>query len=276
MRCPRCESRDLDLAGNAPDGRRRIRCETCAHEWIHGEELRASVARAPLKSTFGQAQARFETAAIATPDRLTRVESLRAIFLERTPSSPPDVAEFRTRYRRAFSKDGLAQSDPQLFKDFANSNVGANPGNMSVFNDAWNAMGPEAGAQHVRDAVNYLLHEDDRGPIEDRLTYLIDPKCQVGIKGFKEALLTKVLCMAYPDRFLPIVKYTGAAGKREIASAVFGLTLPAPDSVTVTIGRLIVWSNDRIVSLLGDHFEDMEHAAAFLWWAKDQPRPHAT
>jgi hypothetical protein len=56
------------------------------------------------------------------------------------------------------------------------------------------------------------------------------------MKGFKEALLTKVLCIVYPDRFLTILMYTGLAGKREIARSLWGLDLPDPQKVDWTIG----------------------------------------
>ncbi|KPI16136.1 hypothetical protein OV450_2467 [Actinobacteria bacterium OV450] len=55
--------------------------------------------------------------------------------------------------------------------------------------------------------------------------------------GFKEALLTRVLCVTDPDRFLTILKYTTeAGGKREIARMVYGLELPSPESVNWTRG----------------------------------------
>jgi hypothetical protein len=39
----------------------------------------------------------------------------------------------------------------------------------------------------------------------------------------------------------------------------------------MTIGRLAVWSNDLILGLVGaEDFKTQQHAAAFLWWAKDQ------
>ncbi len=48
-----------------------------------------------------------------------------------------------------------------------------------------------------------------------------------------------MLCIAERKRFLPIVKYTGAAGKKEIAETVFGLRLRDLEATSFTIGRLI-------------------------------------
>ena len=146
----------------------------------------------------------------------------------------------------------------------------SNPGNMSVFNDAWNEVGSEPAASEVRQMIEYLLRGPQSVPLEERLTQLIEGTKPFGIRGFKEALLTKVLCVVFPDRYLTILKYTGTAGKREIARSIWGLELPDPENVTWRIGRLVVWSNDLLLALIGDGFETQQHAAAFLWWAKDQ------
>ncbi|MFE5486499.1 hypothetical protein [Streptomyces sp. NPDC056527] len=63
---------------------------------------------------------------------------------------------------------------------------------------------------------------------------------------------------------------TEAGGKCEIARMVYGLELPGPESVNWTLGRLILWSNDLLLDLAGEGFANRQHAAAFLWWAKDR------
>jgi hypothetical protein len=117
---------------------------------------------------------------------------------------------------------------------------------------------------------NYLLYPNDDSSIEDRLTNLIEGRRGLGMKGFREALLTKVLCMVEPQRFIPILTYTSKAGKREYAKWVYDLDLPEPATVSWTIGQLIFWSNDLLADLAGQGFEHMEHVGEFLWWAKDQ------
>lgn len=170
-----------------------------------------------------------------------------------------------------FSTDGLWECNPQDLKDFANNSIGAHPGNMSVFNNAWNDLGPEAAAERVRNTVEYLL----RGPasirIEDRLTDLITGRKGMGMTGFRESLLTRVLCVVEPERFVPILTYSGeGTGKRDITQAVFGLRIPKQDQVSMQIGRLVFWSNDLLNELLGEGFKSRQHASAFLWWAKDE------
>jgi hypothetical protein len=195
------------------------------------------------------------------PDRLARAERLKAEFLTIRPEPDPRVAPYWAKYQAVF---GAGAGNPQDLKDFANSPVGASPGNMSVFNNAWNDLGPEAAALAVREAVDHLLHGS--GALEDRLTALI--KSRRGMTGFRETLLTKVLCVMYPDRFLTILKYSGSLGKQGIAHSIYGLALPDPAGEN--IGRLILRSNDLLLTLTGAGFTNAQHASSFLWWARDR------
>jgi Zn ribbon nucleic-acid-binding protein len=274
VECPQCSSSDdLVLIENLEDGRKHIRCTACGHDWFRGEER--PVFRAIRSPTFEEMCARFPSAGAAPAGAVLRAAALKAEFLRVHPASDPRAVEFRDEYKGLFSKKRLASTTPNELKSFANADLGGNAGNMSVFNTAWNRMGARDAARRVRQAIGYLLYGPAQSHLEDRLTTLIDGKRELGMVGFREALLTKVLCMVEPDRFLPIHKYTGVTGKKEIAEWVYGLQLPAPEAPTWPIGRLIIWSNDLLVSLVGDGFRDMEHAAEFLRWAKDQARKAA-
>ncbi|WP_445257347.1 hypothetical protein [Nocardioides aurantiacus] len=265
--CNACKTDDHVVLVEALTGtQRRLRCEQCSHEWLRGEPAAQKVAL----PTLDEIKKRFPKPGDVDSNRLARAGELKAEFLKREPEPESNVAPYWARYQQVFSAEGLRSADPQDFKDFANSNVGANPGNMSVFNDAWNEMGADAGAEQVRKVIDYLLRGTSPVDLEDRLTSLIYDTKAFGMRGFKEALLTKVLCVVYPDRYLTILKYTGQAGKREIARSIWGLELPDPERVNWTIGRLILWSNDLLLALLGDGFKHQQHAAAFLWWAKDK------
>lgn len=180
------------------------------------------------------------------------------------------MAPYWARYQAVFSAAGLAVCNRQDLKDFANNTTGANPGNMSVFNRAWNEMGEKDAASRTRASIEYLLRGPDMVPVEDRLTRLILGESVQGMTGFRESLLTKVLCIVEPDRFLPLLMYTGTAGKREIAAHLYGVRLPARESTAMTRGRLIYWSNDLLLELAGDGFVDPVHVAEFLWWASEE------
>jgi hypothetical protein len=269
--CPECSSTELDLVEVLDDERRRLKCDDCGHEWLRGE------ARVVYKTStsIDDLRKRFPSPDDVNPDVLDRASLLKQDYFKTHPASTAQALEFRERYQEIFSPDGLTKATPEDLKYFANANLAGNPGNMSVFNTAWNELGAEEAAQRVKDAIDYLLYGPPNTFLEDRLTNLIEGRRGFGMTGFREALLTKVLCMVEPSRFLPINKYTGQAGKKEIAKWVYDLNLPRPESVSWTIGRLIIWSNDLLLELAGGGFSDTEHAAGFLWWAKDQKRRDA-
>lgn len=266
--CPLCtEDEDVFLIENLPDGRKRVECRRCDYAWDHGEPVSESPRPASLSAIT--LRARFPKAGDVQPAAGERATVLKRQFLAEVSADPdPKVAPFWAKYQYVFSEAGLPEADPKDLKAFANDPTGVYVGFMTGFNNAWNKMGPEEGAHQLRQVIDYLLRGSDPS-LESRLTDLIDGKFHFSIPGFKEALLTKVLCVVYPERFMTIVTYEQ---KRLMAKAVYDLDLPAPDRVSWTIGRLVVWSNDLLRDLTGDGFADQQHAGAFLWWAKDQPK----
>jgi hypothetical protein len=218
------------------------------------------------------ARRRFPGRDAVAPETWRRFEGLRREFLADFPRPDPQTGLYRDVYRQAFSAENLPYTTPNALKDFANSKVVARPGNMSRFNDEWRALGSQRAAEAFRGVVEHLLRGEDPPAPEDRLTELITSDEPPAMPGFREAMLTRVLCIAEPERFLPIFIYTSpAGGKREIARRVFGIELPAPETTSQTIGRLVFWSNDLLVDLIGDRFVDLDHARQFLWWVKDHP-----
>jgi hypothetical protein len=194
------------------------------------------------------------------PVVVARSEVLKAEFLDTVRGEPyPVVEEYWAKYQKVFRGGGTAQD----LKDFANSPIGASPGNMSMFNRAWNEIGPEAAEIAVRESIEYLL--SGPGELEDRLTELIRGR---SFPGFRETLLTKVLCVIYPDRFLTLLKYAGTLGKQGVARQIWDLELP--DATRSTIGDRIVESNDLLLELVGEGFGSAQHASSFLWWARQR------
>jgi hypothetical protein len=268
--CPNCSSEDINGTPQA-DSRLLIHCNACGTEWLRGEARRDP--GRPAVRTIDSLHAAFPTAADVRPDVRERVQLLQAEFLLDRPEPDPDVAEYRARYQELFSREGLATATPDDLYEFANSDTVANPGNMSGFNRAWKTQGPDRAATQVRASIEYLLYGPESLRLEDRLTQLIDGKKGLGFPSFnKEPLLTKVLCLVQPERFLPVLRYSAATdGKKEIVKLVFDLDLPAAEKVAWTIGRLVVWSNDLLRSLVGNDIPDLQHATQFLAWAKTRP-----
>jgi hypothetical protein len=265
--CEECSSEDIDLVENLPDDRKQVVCLSCRHSWARG----TTTVTKPAVNSFAEAKRRFPGPENVDPVRLERVNRLKEDFLRCKPAPQPEVDAYWARYQHIFSRDGLQRCDPQDLKDFANTATGARPGNMSVFNTAWNNMGDDLAARRTRDTIDFLLYGPEQIPLEDRLTALIEGDQGKGMTGFKESLLTKVLCIVQPKRFLPLLTYTSPnVGKKEIAELVYELDLPDPSRVRWTIGRLILWSNDVLLNLVGDGFVHTQHISQFLWEIKDR------
>jgi hypothetical protein len=267
--CPKCNSEDI-TGTPQPDSRLLIHCADCGHEWLRGEARRDP--GRPAVRTIDSLHAAFPTVLDVRPDVRERVAMLVSEFQLDHPQPDPEVADYRARFQPLFTREGLPTATPEDLLDFATTDTVASPGNMSGLTRAWKTQGADKAAQKVRESIEYLLHGPDTIRLEDRLTQLIDGK-KVGFPSFnKEPLLTKVLCIAQPDRFLPVLKYSAATdGKKEIVKLVFELDLPHAEKVAWTIGRLAVWSNDLLRSLVGNDIPDLQQATKFLAWAKTRP-----
>jgi hypothetical protein len=268
--CPNCNSEDITGTPQA-DSRLLITCAACGHEWLRGEARRDP--GRPAVQTIDSLRAAFPKPAEVRFDVRERVGTLIADFQPNHREPDAEVAEFQARYEKLFSREGLSSTAPEDLLEFATTDTLASAGNMSGLNRAWKTQGAEKAAAKVRESIEYLLYGPETLRLEDRLTQLIEGKKGVGFPSFnKEPLLTKVLCVVEPERFLPVLKYSAPTdGKKEIAKLVFELDLPPAEKVAWTIGRLIVWSNDLLRSLVGNDIPDLQHAAQFLNWAKTRP-----
>lgn len=215
--------------------------------------------------TIAQARAEFPKAEQVTPATRETLAKLKARFLTLQPEARAEVAPYVTKYQAMFTHDGLVHASPEDLWGFVTSSVIANPGNLGTFYAGWKENGPEATSASLRHTIEYLLRGS--GEDEDRLTDMI----QAGTKGVGVVLLTKVLCITQPERFLAVLPYASdkGKGKQDIGRLVFGLPMPNRDSTGMSPGRLAYWSNDllreALLALPGDPFPDLEHAKHFLW-----------
>jgi hypothetical protein len=268
--CPKCNSEDITGTPQA-DSRLLITCADCGHEWLRGEARRDP--SRPAVQTIDSLHAAFPTPRDVRFDVRERVGTLIADYKLDHRGPVAEVAEYRARYQELFSREGLPSASPEDLLDFATTDTIASAGNMSGLNRAWKTQGPDKAAAKVRESIEYLLYGPESLRLEDRLTQLIEGKKGVGFPSFnKEPLLTKVLCVVEPERFLPVLKYSAPTdGKKEIAKLVFELDLPPAEKVAWTIGRLAIWSNDLLRSLIGNDIPDLQAATQFLAWARTRP-----
>ncbi|MEZ0095513.1 hypothetical protein [Streptacidiphilus sp. EB129] len=186
--CPICsDDEDVEVVRVLDSGRRLVR-HRCGQQWEHGEPVDPKRASA---QSFDSLRARFPRAEDVHPERLDRVARLKAQYLTTRPGFDPAVAAYWERYQKVFSREGLWACNPRDLKDFANTIVGAHPGNQSTFNSSWNDIGDAAAAESTRRTVEYLLRGPEDVPCEDRLEQLLSGTKPFAMSGFKEALLTK-------------------------------------------------------------------------------------
>ncbi|MFJ8114272.1 hypothetical protein [Streptomyces sp. NPDC096132] len=164
--------------------------------------------------SFGDLKARFPKPEDVEPQWRERAARLKERYLATKPGFDSELAAYWAKYQQIFPPDGLRTSAPRLLKDFANSDIGAHPGNQATFNSAWNAMGDAAAGEATSKSIAYLLYGPDEVPVEDRLQQLLSGAQPFAMTGFKEALLTRVLCVMEPERFLS----TSSTRRRRTAS----------------------------------------------------------
>jgi hypothetical protein len=267
--CPKCNSEDINGTPQA-DSRLLIHCEDCGHEWLRGEARRDP--GRPAVQTIDSLHAAFPTPLDVRLDVRERIALLVSEYQLDNRGPSPEVADYRAKYQELFSRDGLRDASPDDLLEFVLTDGVASAGNMSGLNRAWKTQGADKAAEKVRDSIEFLLHGPESLRLEDRFTQLVDGK-KIGFPSFnKEPVLTKVLCVVEPARFLPILRYSAPTdGKKEIVKLVFELDLPSAEKAGWTIGRLAVWSNDLLRSLIGNDIPDLQQAAKFLTWAKTRP-----
>jgi hypothetical protein len=217
--------------------------------------------------TLTEARAAFPKVDQIPVDTAALLADLKARYLLMQPKPSPEVHEYAARNRASFSSpEALAAATPDDLWAFITSPMMAAPGHLGTFYKGWNENGPEATAASLRGTIEYLL----RGPgdEEDRLTDMVGNTYGVGV-----VLLTKVLCVMQPQRFIALLPYESGngKGKQDIGRVAFGLPMPNYDSTGLSVGRLAYWSNDllreALEALPGTSFVDLEHAKEFLWHA---------
>ena len=217
--------------------------------------------------TLTEARASFPKANQIQADVAARLVDLKAHYLLMQPEPSREAHEYAARGRAIFgSPEGLAAATPDDLRAFFTSSVMAAPGPLVAFYRGWRENGPEATAASLRVTIEHLLRGS--GDEESRLTNMVGHTYGVGV-----VLLTKVLCVMQPQRFIALLPYASSngKGKQDIGRVVFGLPMPDPDSTGMSVGRLAYWSNDLLRDSLdllpGRAFVDLEHANQFLWHA---------
>lgn len=274
MQCPKCSSWELDVVERLGGDARILKCLDCGNQWPAGIPPRPAEAG---QTEDERLRAKFPTANDIDPSRLATLEALAA---KHGFNPDPDEEAFKLQYQRLFQADSLPSMTLRDFMRFCGERGGGEGGFANIgraqfaVERAVEELGEVAFLEGVKEAIEYLLY-NDRRPLEQRFTDLVDGKRSPAMSGIREAVLTKVLVAAMPDRFFPLLVFDSpdGSGKRQIALAVLGLTLPSRDRAGWTIGRLAIWSNDLFVDVgKGLGFENLQAAGHFIWslWTENR------
>jgi 5-methylcytosine-specific restriction protein B len=163
------------------------------------------------------------------------------------------------------SSEGLRGFDLAAFRRIFNSSRYGGTGPQSVLNASLRPMGPDE-LEAFADSIEFLLRGD--APIEARIRRLLDP-VDLGVRGLGESVITKLLSIAEPERFIPVFVYTGPKGKGVMLTR---LDLDTEETDDLPRAERAVRSNDVLRERLEPYFPgDPYGMKEFLYWLLDQP-----
>lgn len=203
---------------------------------------------------------------MSMPDDL---EGLVKRFKEEKSYSPPDFEKERERKERraplaaGLTRKALADPDVEIFRRIVSKGKELGfPGQMTFFKTL---LKTEGGPARVAANARYLLY-DGPGDVADRLDELING--ERSLKGMKEAILTKMLAIRYPDEWLTAFVTQGKKGKQKMLAAL-GLD---PVEGGLSKGQRAVESNRRLREALVPFFKnDTSGMTRMAFWALKNP-----
>ena len=178
-----------------------------------------------------------------------------------------DLQEMLAPERLDEATEDPASFDIVRFRRLSTGSYGG-AGNQGQIN-RFLATGGEEAVRALARAMKHLLYA--QGTDAERIdSVLTQPELRV--HGFSEALATKCLAVAYPERWIPLFVYRGSNGKRAIMSLP-QLPVDPPAEYGKTRGQLAVESNDTLKEMLDTHIPaDPWGQMAFLWWVLQRSR----
>lgn len=194
------------------------------------------------------------------PDRIAQL--VRSFRSETGYPAEGDLQRDREREELAAALTPEALATPVLsaLRRLAGPAYGS-PGPQPGFN---RLLQEQSGISRVTAWLQDLLYGD--GDLEQRITRALSGPG--ALPGVKEAMVTKALAVAHPERWIPNYVTTGHVGKRHILEL---LGLP-PTPAGATTAQEMIDSNDRIRAALEPHFpEDAGGMQDFTWWLLQAP-----
>jgi 5-methylcytosine-specific restriction protein B len=188
-------------------------------------------------------------------------DAVRQFRAERGNRNEYDEAQRQARVpmAAALAEDALDELNLIELGRICNSSRYGSTGSTNPVRAALAGAGPNETAR-IRAMVCHLLWGE--GAPEDRLDRCLDND-DLGVAGFGEAPLLKLLAVARSDQFLPLFRLKGERGKLDLIKAL-GLTEPPP---SMSRGARHVATNDVIRRRLDPFFpDDLWGQAEFAVW----------
>jgi 5-methylcytosine-specific restriction protein B len=256
-----------------PAGREPLRGELFVGRWFEGgltgtevgeKTIESAVDLQPVFDRMVRAVGELPGTAEGEHDEFaTLYEEFIASTGYPTEADRTDKAE-REEMAKVISEDGLLAFDLHEFRRIYNTGRYGSPGPQSILNASLSQMSPEE-LDLFASNLEFLL----RGlpPLADRVDALM-PEGDRGVKGFGEAVITKLLAIEYPERILPIYVYRGPKGKGRMLNL---LDMRDPQLDTAATGDRLIRSNDLLRDRLSPLFgEDLLGMSKFLYWLSER------
>lgn len=256
-----------------PAGSSAPRGELFVGEWFPdgltgpevGEQIVATVTK--LQSVFDKMVAAAGEVTTKTDDPDDPLGPIVKRFLDET-GYPADRDQTNKAERiqmvEVISEEGLLGYDAAEFSRIINTGRYVHPGPQAILNASLGQMSPEE-LDLFANNLEYLLRGP--GPLEDRVNALMDSDDR-GVKGFGEAVITKLLAIDRPTEIIPVCVYRGPKGKARMLSL---LDMRDETLDGLEVGKRLVRSNqllrDRLAPFFGD---DMLAMSRFLYWYSGQ------
>jgi 5-methylcytosine-specific restriction protein B len=184
-----------------------------------------------------------------------------------TPADEHQETE-RAMWADRLRSESLPTLDYETFRRLYNSNVYGGTGPQAILNVTLRDAA-EAEWERFLTAVDYLLW-DQADAIETRINRVLDDE-DLGVRGFKDSVIMKLLAVCHPGRILPAFPFTGDHGKARMLKE---LGLPVPP-LSTSAGQRQIESNDALRQLTEPLFPgDAWAQGQFLYWLLDsEPEP---
>ncbi len=262
---PADPDRDVrEIPGSALLGRSSSLVAVAGYADLESFILETAEALGPALAAFTESDSSSSLVLDSKPADDGSLSFLYAEFLAES-EFPTDADRKDRRAQREWSEllqpDRIASVPLSELRRIYGGGTYGNPGPQSILHTTLSDAGSDTIDRFLA-AIEYLLW-DDSDPLPKRIDRIMD-EGDLGLRGFKEGAIMKLLAVARPEEFLLVYPFTGDKGK---ASMLKALSLEVPALSSTSAGERQVASNDSLKAAV-DHVAPGNSLAQsrFLYW----------